>query len=119
MHEQSMHFHAKPFKCRDCSKTCKRKYQLNMHMWKNHGKETSFECDKYQKRFQIKYKFQIHQKACNSQSNRRVMCEICIKTFKNESSLRKHVTVIQRAETFKYDVCDTAFKRKDHFTRHL
>ncbi|XP_046858975.1 zinc finger protein 99-like isoform X2 [Xenia sp. Carnegie-2017] len=139
-----IHFDVKPYKCEFCEKSFRRKDNLREHR-NIHTQENLYKCDRCGKVFPRKYTHKVHmarhcgRDAQNAQQDvgnwngddqapkakQNVVtkssepCQICFKTFRDASTLKRHMLTHSDHRPYKCQECDKAFRRKDHLNEHV
>jgi KRAB domain-containing zinc finger protein len=139
-----IHSEDKPYHCDFCDKSFRRKDNLREHR-NIHTQENVYKCDRCGKTFPRKYTHKVHMsrfcgKAGHSVSDAETWaaspekeggmkpsmapkssepCPMCFKTFRDASTLKRHLLTHSDERPYKCSQCDKAFRRKDHLQEHV
>ncbi|XP_028414748.1 zinc finger protein 184-like [Dendronephthya gigantea] len=141
-----IHSEEKPYQCDFCDKAFRRKDNLREHR-NIHTQEHVYKCDRCGKTFPRKYTHKVHmsrfcmkpgevsgigdetwtttsEKAAHVKTNMVATktsepCHICFKTFRDASTLKRHLLTHSDERPYKCTECDKAFRRKDHLQEHV
>ena len=142
-----IHSEEKPYQCDFCDKAFRRKDNLREHR-NIHTQEHVYKCDRCGKTFPRKYTHKVHmsrfcmkpgevasgigdetwtttsEKAAQVKPNMVATktsepCQICFKTFRDASTLKRHLLTHSDERPYKCTECDKAFRRKDHLQEHV
>ena len=139
-----IHSEDKPYQCDYCDKSFRRKDNLREHR-NIHTQENVYKCERCGKTFPRKYTHKVHMsRFCGkppghavsesetwsspekaTSANRGLVakcsepCQICFKTFRDASTLKRHLLTHSDERPFKCAECDKAFRRKDHLQEHV
>lgn len=100
----------------DKPKSSHQKIKLNKSKFKIKGH--SFRCYFCDEVFTIKWKLTKHLQTYHS-SERKFVCVICGRAFKQSHHLREHVTSHTGERNYNCDICDKSFQRKSSQQRHM
>jgi KRAB domain-containing zinc finger protein len=139
-----IHSEDKPYQCDFCDKSFRRKDNLREHR-NIHTQENIYKCERCGKSFPRKYTHKVHMsrfcgkpdqetsdsetwtgvnKATNAKSSMVASktsepCQLCFKTFRDASTLKRHLLTHSDERPYKCTECDKAFRRKDHLQEHV
>merc|ERR1719186_351192 len=112
-------FHSKdrPYKCTECDKEYKTRFNLNEHMRDRHsGEHTCPECGKV---FASKRNMQQHVKNVCTVEEGKFKCTECGESFKFSQNLKTHIKVVHEGlRPFICDVCGSDFTTKVYLYQH-
>ena len=139
-----IHSEDKPYQCDFCDKSFRRKDNLREHR-NIHTQDNVYKCERCGKTFPRKYTHKVHMsrlcgrvgqmgtesgswsttdKSTNAKPNivaskSSEPCHICCKTFRDASTLKRHLLTHSDERPYKCTECDKAFRRKDHLQEHV
>ena len=139
-----IHSEDKPYQCDFCDKSFRRKDNLREHR-NIHTQDSVYKCERCGKTFPRKYTHKVHMsrlcgkaaqtgtesgtwnsadKSTNAKTNMVASkssepCQICFKTFRDASTLKRHLLTHSDERPYKCTECDKAFRRKDHLQEHV
>ena len=138
-----IHSEDKPYQCDFCDKSFRRKDNLREHR-NIHTQENVYKCDRCGKTFPRKYTHKVHMSRFCGKAGSMVPgsetwagsgkgphakaglaakssepCQICFKTFRDASTLKRHLLTHSDERPYKCSECDKAFRRKDHLQEHI
>ncbi|XP_073831442.1 uncharacterized protein [Musca autumnalis] len=125
-----IYYHESRFKCQLCRVPFYRKDTLTQHLESLHSdctkpKET-YKCNKCGKSFAKLSNFKLHPEFCKGQpkhdnSKTRVACDICEKSYKDKSVLKRHKDTYHRDNDKRHQchICDRIFANKPNLDDHL
>lgn len=138
-----IHSDDKPFQCDFCDKSFRRKDNLREHR-NIHTQENVYKCKRCGKTFPRKYTHKVHMsrfcgrpshtttenlaeslqgggkpRAGMGASKTSEPCLLCFKTFRDASTLKRHLLTHSDERPYKCNECDKAFRRKDHLQEHV
>lgn len=125
------HTGQKAHQCDVCEKSFNLKYSLTEHM-RTHTTEKSFECEVCNKRFNLKVSLTMHMTrthkkeklhnscAAHALVNRDALkCDICLRTFSTQHSVKVHRRTHTGEKPFACIVCQRRFNQKVCLTVHM
>ena len=117
-HKWSKHTVGGDFKCNECGKEFKHRYELKKHMFKH--MEPTFVCDFCGKRFKRREALVHHYKQLHQETTKLLLnCSECPKTFSEKSSLARHIKSNHSNYKLNCTLCNKTFTRHDALQRHL
>ena len=113
-------FHGDLLNCQLCPKSFKFKTSLVKHLISSHeNRNVSFQCDKCPKKFIKKVYLTNHLLRFHHLAKEN-LCLHCGQAFLTSESLKRHITDEHFSSvTFKCDICEKMFKRKDKWKNHI
>ncbi|XP_021377008.1 zinc finger protein 184-like, partial [Mizuhopecten yessoensis] len=114
----------KPLKCKHCSKTFRRRFNLSRHMLIHEG-NGPYQCDICNKNCQSRGDLVKHLTVHTG--DHPFQCDICQKSFTQKVNLKRHMathldkdrdTPESLTNCFRCGICDKGFTQKTHMERH-
>jgi len=108
------------FPCEFCDKKYKRKFELKMHIQKEHmGGQKNYKCDQCDKSFAVKKALQTHKQQHNAtEADKKHICPYCPYRFLRKDNLTKHLATHSSVQRFQCDMCSTKTKIKSDLQTH-
>ena len=116
-HTNSAHSQVRPFKCDECSKSFKRKNQLETHK-ATHSDERPFACNQCDFRTKRNWILSMHVSTVHS-DDRPFECEICHFKMKTRSDMNKHKRVHISEKKLPCPDCPKNFAHKTALKKHI
>ena len=108
----------KPYTCIHCDKSYKAPSGLRMHVKREHGPGTKVQCDICLQICSDKSNLSAHKRRVHGDAKKTHRCELCEKTFRFESDLRKHVRMYHVIKEYPCDSCELIFKSETGLWGH-
>ncbi|KAK5647373.1 hypothetical protein RI129_002265 [Pyrocoelia pectoralis] len=119
---ESRHPHvvkAEAYICEYCGQQYTKRYLLDQHLLKNHGKERGpYSCDHCDYTSKFKPNIARHV-SLHFSKEKQFVCDHCGKFFSNGAVLTDHINYVHvQVKQFKCTMCEKSFKRNTELTRH-
>lgn len=112
--------HDRRYKCHQCAYSANFPYRLKEHILFRHSEKFDYKCQFCDQKFKAQ-RF-LHRHIELHGSSKKLMCEICKKTYTNFYSLNRHVRIshIEENIMFACHICDNkVYNRGSNLSRHL
>ncbi|XP_033249532.1 zinc finger protein 501-like [Drosophila miranda] len=110
------HTEERPHKCTLCSKSFKRKDKLKLHVWTHTG-ERPFKCTDCSKSFISQCELTVHMRIHTGEQP--YQCDHCLKSFQRQSNLKRHSRIHTGERPHLCIHCSKSFKQKHHLSEHI
>ncbi|XP_055701469.1 transcription factor grauzone-like isoform X2 [Phlebotomus papatasi] len=123
--EEHMELHLNPsaFKCVECGKLSRTKYNLHLHMKNSHTPREfhKFICDKCPATFMTMERYKKHAFVHLPEDKKMNKCSKCNKAFSFKANLRIHIEQVHNKRPSEHicEVCAKIFNNREVFRRHL
>ncbi|CAH2062987.1 unnamed protein product, partial [Iphiclides podalirius] len=101
------------FVCDICNVQCKKKHQLNSHMYLHNGVK-AFSCEICTKEF-----VSLHEKKRHMRGHKTYTCEHCSITFNHWSKYQRHKKSEHDVKEYICNECGKKYKQRSYIIRHL
>ena len=118
-HIKRVHLKVKTHKCSTCEKSFVSKHSLRGHEL-SHSGEMPYECAKCNMKIRNQSNWKRHEQKCmrEEKENNKFNCTLCPKMFIGEKQLSNHLLYHNEEPKYKCDICNKTYKLSSSLRRH-